>query len=844
MDIDEAGTPRARRVHVPASICKSRMSTKPHNSKSWALFAALTLTMLAFALRAYGLGSQSLWFDEAFSVDYARRGLEAWLAGQTTVQGITVVELHPPLYFALLQAWMALAGASEFAVRFGSLCCGVLLVPLAFVVGRRLFSARAGLLAALLTALSPFLVYYSQEARPYIHPTFFALLAFYLFLRALDGHRWTDWAWYAAVTLVAVNLHYYAALATAAQGLYLLLRGRALRRQLVRWFVVMLAVAALYAPLLPTILRQLGSYGVYWEGTIGLDVILPRSMVAFGAGLTADATWGLLSAALVVLLTIPALVRALADRRRGDAFRQPGSTIAARGGSGDFGQRTSRGNASPLLALYLIVPILAVYVACLVKPKFHERFVIVATPALYLLAARGLDVVFGRVRVGARHRIAHVVHHASFVGVVALLVLAASWPLYNLYFDATYARDDYRAVAAAIQARQKPNDVVLLNAPYMYPSFTYYYHGGLPWDGLPKQTPADRATTVAALNDLTAGRDRLWLVLWQEYVADPEGFVLDQLGTKCTRLPQPEEFQGLRLLLFSLADHAPFTVEPLVQYRRAALFDGRIDLLGLDLDRTSTQCGETVNLALFWQAREPLGEDLTAFVHLINEADFVYAQQDKCPINDYLPTGKWQSGQTMKDEYRLFIPYGTPPGTYHLVVGLYRPETGQRLPVIGDPRSRILPGQRFDLARVYVMRMNPGGPADLRIQHPQVTDVGHGLRYLGHEFSASELAPGEALLVTLFWQALGQVDGDAIVTLEMLDEAGRAVAAQQGRPANDTYPTPDWLPDAVLRDIRLVFAPADLVPGRYRLRVVVRGANGEFWGQVDLAATIGVRRNT
>lgn len=817
------------------------MDTEQRRAQPWNLFTTLALTLLAFALRVYRLGAQSLWFDEAFSVDYARQGLSAWLAGQTTVQGITVVELHPPLYFALLKGWMALAGDGEFAVRFGSLFCGVLLVPLAFVVGRRLFSARTGLLAALLTALSPFLVYYSQEARPYIQPTFFAFLAFYIFLRALrltDGDdRWRTWALYAIATLVAVNLHYYAALATAAQGLYLLLHCRTLRAQLFRWLVAVLAVAALYAPLLPTMLRQLGSYGVYWEGTIGLDVILPRTVAAFGAGLTVDTAWGLLSGALLLLLTVPALLNGLRWEKDSPLPLPPKVGGTEGGGEGSEGDRVL------LLALYLMIPVLAVYVAGLVKPKFHERFVIVAAPALYLLAARGLDVVFARVRIGARHRIAHLMHYASFAGTIALLVLAAGQPLYNLYFDAAYARDDYRAVAATIQARQEPGDVILLCAPYMYPAFTYYYHGGLPWDGLPKQTPADRVATAAALNDLAAGRDRLWLVLWQEHVADPEGFVLDQLGTKCARLPQPDEFQGLRLLLFSLADHPAFTSEPGIQYPRAALFDGRVDLLGLDLDRTSTQCGETVNLALFWQAREPLDEDLTAFVHLVNKADFAYAQQDKRPINDYLPTSKWQPGQVMKDEYRLFVPYGTPPGEYDLVVGLYRAETAQRLPVIGQ-QKRILPGHRFRLGRVHVMRMNAGAPADLGIQHSQTADLGRGLRYLGHEFNVSELSPGEVLLVTLFWQALGRVDGDAIVTLEVLDEAGRVVAGQQGRPANDTYPTPDWLPDAVVRDIRVLFIPPDLSPGRYRLRVTVHHATGAPWGQVDLTTPLIVKRNT
>ncbi|MBU1877470.1 MAG: glycosyltransferase family 39 protein, partial [Chloroflexi bacterium] len=667
-------------------------------------------------------------------------------------------------------------------------------------------------------AISPFLVYYSQEARPYIHPTCFALLAFYVFLRALaPGSRWRTWALYGLATLAAVNLHYYAAMATAAQGLYLLLRGRARSPQLKRWIVTMLVVAALYVPLLPTMLRQLGSYGVYWEGEIGLDVILTRSVMALGAGLTAPPSWAALSGALLVLLAAVALVQGLWTARRD--------------------RRAADGVL--LLALYVALPILAVYVACLVKPKFHERFVIVAAPALYLLAARGLDVTFARVRIGARYRLARLTHQATYAVAVAVLVLAAVGPLYNLYTDPAYARDDYRALAAAIESQQAPTDAILLCAPYMYPAFTTYYHGGLPWDGLPKQTPADREATAAALNALTAGRDRLWLALWQDQVADPEGYVLDQLGTRCAQLAPPVEFPGLRLMLFDLTNRPTFTAEPGIQTRRPALFDGRIDLLGLDLDRTSTKCGETINLALFWQAREPLGEDLTAFVHLVNAADVTYAQQDKRPINDYMPTSKWQPGQVMKDEYHLFVPYGTPPGDYYLVVGLYRAATGQRLSVFGK-ENRVLPGYRYRVDHMYVMRMDAGRPADLRIPTPQTADLGRGLRFLGYECQPDAPA-GAPLLVTLFWQAQGQIAGDAVVVLDLLDETGSVAATQQGRPANDTYPTPDWLPDTVVRDIRLLSIPPGVSPGRYRLRVTVRDADGVNWGQVDLATPITVR---
>ena len=159
--------------------------------------AAMGLCAVAWALRCFQLGRQSLWFDEALSVSLAAgplRALPAQLAQQ---------DVHPPLYFALLHAWMLGAGMSEFAVRALSAGWSTLAVALLFVVGTRLGGRAVGLIAGAIGCTCPLLVYYGQEARMYALLCCLALLAAYAFLRASAGQpRW----WWVASGALAGSL--------------------------------------------------------------------------------------------------------------------------------------------------------------------------------------------------------------------------------------------------------------------------------------------------------------------------------------------------------------------------------------------------------------------------------------------------------------------------------------------------------------------------------------------------------------------------------------------------------------------------------------------------------------
>jgi mannosyltransferase len=206
--------------------------------------ALIALTVLAGALRLPTLGSQSLWLDETLTGRLARGDL-----GEL-IHRVADEEANPPLFYLLEWVWTRVAGTSEVALRLPSAAFGILLVPVAWAIGRRLGGERAAVTLGALVAVHPLLVYYSQEARGYAAVALACGAGFLWFLDALEGRR-SAW-WWALASAVALGCHYFAVFPVAIEAAILLARrGRAALPALA-------GVAAAGVGLLPLVLEQLG----------------------------------------------------------------------------------------------------------------------------------------------------------------------------------------------------------------------------------------------------------------------------------------------------------------------------------------------------------------------------------------------------------------------------------------------------------------------------------------------------------------------------------------------------------------------------------------------------------
>ena len=206
--------------------------------------ALIALTALAAALRLPTLGSQSLWLDEVLTGELARGSLGGLF------HRVAEQEANPPLFYVVEWLWTRVAGTSEIALRLPSALCGIALVPVAYGIGRRLASERAGVALAALVAVHPLLVYYSQEARGYAAVALACAVGFLYFLDAVEGRRGAlGWA---VASAVALGCHYFAIFPIAIEAAILLARrGRAALPALAGVGVVGLG-------LLPLVLEQIG----------------------------------------------------------------------------------------------------------------------------------------------------------------------------------------------------------------------------------------------------------------------------------------------------------------------------------------------------------------------------------------------------------------------------------------------------------------------------------------------------------------------------------------------------------------------------------------------------------
>jgi len=217
-------------------------------SRHWEPLALAVVLILALALRLDLLGVRPIWFDEAFSVDTAKRSFsDLWAFFKTH-------DAHPIGYYALLSVWIRWFGTGLAAMRVSSLLFGMAAVALTWAVGRQMCSPPIGVVAAALVALHPYQIFSSNELRMYAPLTALALLSTWSVWRAADPRaRWRRWAVYGASVALMGYASYYAWLLVPAQ-VWWLWRGLPARQAATRIGVAGAVALACYAPWIPVVL--------------------------------------------------------------------------------------------------------------------------------------------------------------------------------------------------------------------------------------------------------------------------------------------------------------------------------------------------------------------------------------------------------------------------------------------------------------------------------------------------------------------------------------------------------------------------------------------------------------
>jgi hypothetical protein len=251
MQVPELAEPPA-----PSRAGHSPLAGRRSPGRSWAPAAAvLALTLVGLGFRII-LAHQSVFADELstywISVDHGLGGVLSLLYGTGRIH---YAEISPPLSF--LASWLTTrAGHSPELLRLPALIAGTATIPLVYALGRRAVGRRAALLATALTALSPFMIYYSAEARAYGLMMFFTVSSTLAMLLALETRRRRWWMLYAVASCAAFYTHYTCVFVLAAQLLWLLWSHREARRAAL---IANLAAAAGVLPWLPGLINNVRS---------------------------------------------------------------------------------------------------------------------------------------------------------------------------------------------------------------------------------------------------------------------------------------------------------------------------------------------------------------------------------------------------------------------------------------------------------------------------------------------------------------------------------------------------------------------------------------------------------
>ena len=447
--------------------------------------AILAIILLAFALRAGTLLSQSLWRDEVDALLFATRPLPQLL------DMFRLPGQNGPLYFLLLRPWLAVTGHSEFSLRLPAALAGTLAVPIMYLVLRRLTARPCiALLAVLLLATAPYATWYGGEAKMYglltaLVPA--SLLAVTAIARPRHAGRAAPWVALYVLTSLALYTHFVAALIIPVQVIWLLLLPWE-RPTPARFWRKSAAVAIYGAALLLPYAPFLRWMPAVWLSTYetGHPFVPFGDMVEILAGGFSRGVLGappLTLAPYMVALAAGLIAWPLVSGGRRDEAAQP--KASGQGGpSGDDGPasfdsaalRSGCGSdrcsvlAVLLLAVWLVLPVLLLYGVSLGMPVFTDRYLIWTLPAYLGLLACGI-IALSRV--------------ARPLGLLVAVIIVAL----NLWSCAyTQVREpikaDFRGAARHVVEQFQPGDALLYQIPYNRYTFTYYASGRLdPEDG-------------------------------------------------------------------------------------------------------------------------------------------------------------------------------------------------------------------------------------------------------------------------------------------------------------------------------------------------------------------------
>ncbi|MDK2831275.1 MAG: hypothetical protein PWQ63_304 [Methanolobus sp.] len=457
-------------------------------------------------LRFYGLGSESIWLDEATSVLMAKQSLYTIIFGKKDFA-------HPPLFYSILH-FAIMYSDSEFFLRLPSAIFGTLSIPLIYLLGSSFFGKREGLISSFLMAISVMQISYSQEGRSYALMMLLALLTIYFFISAYKDNDKIKWALAAIFGTLLVYSHFFGFFVIGALGIFYIFDnfdfGTLKFKSQITNRLFLISAGAFFILSLPMTLWVLGELG-YATGHKTWGMAQEGFFYNIFANFSSYS--GTLMYLYIILMLI-GIVFCLKDSKKWFS----------------------------LISLWLFMPLIIGYFLAGSMP-FQPRYLLFIMPAFLLFISKGIVSIANllaigqssdsSVKKGSKKAMLQSTKKApdskniksSFFAlfIILIIILISYAPLHDYY--TTSHKNDWRDTSTYIASATAPGDYVVALPGYIEKPLMYYYNNSSD-ETIYKNTGFSKTE----LTSYVQGKQRVWfLVTGDISAANPNGSAVSWL---------------------------------------------------------------------------------------------------------------------------------------------------------------------------------------------------------------------------------------------------------------------------------------------------------------------------
>ncbi len=408
-------------------------------------------------------------------------------------------------------------------------------------------------------------------------------------------------------------------------------------------------------------------------------------------------------------------------------------------------------------------------------------------------------------------------------------------------FSATYLTFDFPGWQVSIDQQpisivpSDPNGLITFNVP------AGQHHIEVSFGSTPIRSLADIISVMALLAFVIA----LIKMKFQPAVisSQPSAFSLAPFSL----LLIPIIFLAIKLLLID-TQLTPFRSTRLINNQISGVshplqidYGNQVRLLGYDLSSSTAPSGGKIRLDLYWQAQTALQTEYQTTAGVIDDRGEIWSPKSldrPRDFQDYPPTTQWPTPSYAIDSFELPINPGTPPGALSIFAEVFNYRTWVPLAAQTEalhpaqrPADAVI-GSINVLHSTQVYSSDQLGIYNLKLDQLLALD----LKLLGANRDRDQAAPGDSVLLTLFWQAIQEPAADYSLKIELIDSQNQAKAAFDFPLGGGRYPTSNWNANEQIVDLDRVRVPLDLSTGTYHWRAALSNQATVDLGPLNVSA--------